>query len=75
MSGPLLAPMYERMARTGPLLLAMNAPSPASKVSSLRPQVPGARRALARSRMSTPVALPAVTFSWSRSQRSEKWVE
>ena len=41
---PLLAPMYERMARTGPLMFTMKAPSygrdgtTSSKVSSVRPQ-------------------------------------
>jgi hypothetical protein len=47
--GPLFAPMYERIARTGPTRLAMKAPSPGklsgpprSNVSSLRAQLPGA---------------------------------
>ena len=50
----------------------MKAPSPASKVSSLRPQLPGAKRSLWRSRMSTPEAPCPVIFSESSAQRSEK---
>jgi hypothetical protein len=35
-NGPEFAPMYERIARTGPTPLATNAPSPALNVSSPR---------------------------------------
>ena len=54
---PLLAPMYERMARTGPLMFTMNAPSygldgtTSSNVSSVRPQPELVTCARDRSRM------------------------
>ena len=58
---------------TGPTLLVMNAPSWALNVFSLRTQFPGAKSALCRSRMSTPLEPGAVTSMRSDVQRSEKW--
>src|SRR5262245_39519758 len=69
--GPLFAPRYERIARTGPTLLATIAPSPDENVVSLRAHVP-AKPDLWPSRMSVPVALPTVTSSSSIFHRSGK---
>ncbi len=64
MKVPLFAPMYERIARTGPDVFAMKPPPPRLNVSSLRPQ-PKPTWTLSPSRMSTPVASPALTASSS----------
>jgi hypothetical protein len=60
------------MARTGPLLLTMNAPSSSLNVFSLRTQTAWMSY-LARSMMSVVGLLPWVRVRPSISQRSPKW--
>jgi hypothetical protein len=64
--------MYERIARTGPSIAAMKPPPPRLKVNSFRAQPLGPTMALSPSRMSTPVAEPAVILSPSTIQRPGK---
>jgi hypothetical protein len=70
--------MCERIARTGPLMLTMNAPSygldgtTSSNVSSVRLQPALVTCTLDRSRMFCPVEPPRVIVMPSLSQRSPK---
>src|ERR1700741_5196846 len=71
--GPLFAPMYERIARTGPSMFATNAPSPSANVLLLRPQLLMTNWFLCPSRISTPPPT-CHAVSYQRSVNSMRYV-